>query len=300
MIVVFGSINIDQVYQMQSLPAPGETILGDQYMQVPGGKGANQALAARRAGADVTMIGAVGDDVNAGAAVSLMLEDGVELSALKRTIRPTGCASIWVDQNAENSIVVVSGANNDATADQVSDDVLESAAYLLLQMEVPSSENWTLISRAKKFGVKSILNLAPAGLIPESVLHDLDYLVVNEGEAAAIARQHGLDTLSSDELVVELASRYDLCVILTLGASGVVAAEEGWLTRVPAMKITPVDTTAAGDCFIGVFAAALSDGKNLHDALQAATAGAGLTCSVAGAQSSLPNKDKIEKALKEL
>ncbi|MEP3246574.1 MAG: ribokinase [Sneathiella sp.] len=300
MIVVFGSINIDQVYQMKALPRPGETVLGSSYIQVPGGKGGNQALTARRAGANVKMVGAVGQDANADPALSLLQSDGVDLDAILRTGSPTGCASIWVDQKAENSIVVVSGANKEARADQLKPFVLEGARYLLLQMEVSAQENWKAIKAAKAAGVKSILNLAPIGNIPEAVLKDLDYLVVNEVEAEAIASQLGLTKLTQDELVVEIAGRYDLCCVLTLGSQGVIAAEEGWIIRVKAMPVKPVDTTAAGDSFIGGFAAALSEGKSLEDALKFGTATAGLTCTVAGAQSSLPQRPEIENALKAL
>lgn len=300
MIVVFGSINIDQVYQMKALPEPGETVLGNSYLQVPGGKGANQALAARRAGAQVKMVGCVGRDPNAQPALSLMSVDGVVLDAIQPVASPTGCASIWVDDKAENSIVVVSGANMDVKSEQLTDAVLDEARYLLLQMEVPGQENWKVIRRAKKKGVKTLLNLAPVDSIPADVLKDLDYLIVNEVEAAAVAREHGFDDLSGDELVEKLSSEFDLCCILTLGSEGVVAAEEGWVVRVPAMPIKPVDTTAAGDSFIGGLAAALVEGKSLNDALQFATATAALTCQTAGAQSSLPYREKIEEMLSSL
>ncbi len=300
MIVVFGSINIDQVYQMQTHPKPGETVLGTGYIQVPGGKGANQALAARRAGSDVVMVGAVGEDANADPALSLMQADQVDLSLVERTTNPTGCASIWVDEKAENSIVVVSGANGDAKAKQITSATLKKADYLLLQMEVDAEENWKAVKAAKKAGVKSILNLAPAGDVPETVLKDLDYLIVNEVEADAVARQHELDDLSGDELVAEIARRFDLCCVLTLGSQGVIAAEDGWVIRVPAIPVKPVDTTAAGDSFIGGFAAALSEGKSLQDALQFGAATGGLACTVAGAQTSLPYRDKIDEVLKSL
>lgn len=300
MIVVFGSINIDQVYQMADLPKPGETVHGSGYLQIPGGKGANQALAARRAGASVAMIGRVGEDVNAAPALSLMKTDNVDLSDVSVTDSPTGCAAIWVDANAENSIVVVAGANANLKAEQVSDQLLKEAQYLLLQMEVPADENWKLISRAKNLSVKTILNLAPVSYIPEQALQELDFLVVNEIEAAAVARQYGLAGLSGDELAINLSTRFHLTCVLTLGAAGVVAAHEGIVVRNTSLKITPVDTTAAGDSFIGGFAAALAEGHRLEDALQFGTVTAGLACTVAGAQSSLPYRREIDEMLQSL
>jgi len=300
MIVVFGSINIDQVYQMADLPKPGETVHGSDYLQVPGGKGANQALAARRAGASVQMAGCVGDDVNAEPALSLMKADQVVLSAVEFADSPTGCAAIWVDREAENSIVVVAGANAHVKADLVTDKMLNDARYLLLQMEVPAEENWTLLARAKDMGVKTVLNLAPVSAIPEKALKDLDYLVVNEIEAAAVAKQYNLSGVSGEELAQTLASTFNLTCVLTMGGAGVIAATNEKVFQNDSIDIKPVDTTAAGDSFIGGFAAALSEGRGLEDALQFATVTAGLACTVAGAQSSIPYRDKIDAILQSL
>ena len=300
MIVVFGSINIDQVYQMQALPKAGETIHGSGYAQVPGGKGANQALAARRAGADVMMIGCVGEDANAEPALSLMREGGVNLDPVVSGNEPTGCASIWVDGAGENSIVVVAGANELAKADQVTDSLLQKADFLLMQMEVPAIENWTLIRRAKSAKAKTMLNLAPVFDIPADILHDLDYLIVNEGEALALAKQLELNNLEGKQLALELAAKFDLCCVLTLGGQGAIAVQSGQMVEATAMNITPVDTTAAGDSFIGGFAMALTEGRDLGGALQFATVTAGLTCQKAGAQTSLPDRDAINSAYRRL
>ncbi|MEH6403391.1 MAG: ribokinase [Sneathiella sp.] len=300
MIVVFGSINIDQVYQMTDLPKPGETVHGSGYLQVPGGKGANQALAARRAGASVVMVGSVGDDVNAEPALSLMKADKVDLSALNVGSNPTGCAAIWVDGEAENSIVVVAGANADLKADLVTDNMLQDAHYLLLQMEVPAEENWALLARARAAGTKTMLNLAPVSSIPEHALQDLDYLVVNEVEATALAKQYNLAGVSGAELAQTLASTFNLTCVLTLGGAGVIAAANGQMVQNDSLKIKPVDTTAAGDSFIGGFAAALSEDRSLEEALKFATVTAGLACTVAGAQSSIPYREKIDAVLQSL
>ncbi|MEH6474147.1 MAG: ribokinase [Sneathiella sp.] len=288
MIIVFGSINIDQVYQVGKLPAPGETVLGSGYTQVPGGKGANQALAARRSGAEVAMVGCVGGDANGDLALALMKNDGVSLDHISKCSLPTGCASIWVDGQGENSIVVYSGANEQARAEQVSLDQLASCGLLLLQMEVNAAENWKLLEIAKRQNVPTLLNVAPVGSVPTSALHNLDYLVVNEIEAAELARQHHLDPKDEEALALMFAEKFDLCCLLTLGARGVLAANGGQITRVAAMDITPVDTTAAGDSFIGGFAAAISKGNSLENALEYATKVAALTCTRLGAQSSIP------------
>ncbi|OUR80182.1 hypothetical protein A9Q83_01785 [Alphaproteobacteria bacterium 46_93_T64] len=293
MITVFGSINIDQVYHMNAHPAPGETTLGNGYAQVPGGKGANQAVAARRAGAEVKMVGCVGADTNADPALALMRADKIETSDITKSELPTGCASIWVDGNGENSIVVYSGANTSVSADQVSDKQLGQSDYLLLQMEVPAEENWKLLARAKDVKCKTVLNLAPIGDIPESALRNLDYLIVNELEAAALADQHQLDQTDEIELASILAKKFDLCCVLTLGGRGVVAVDGANIIKLPALDVSVVDTTAAGDSFIGGFAAALSEGKSLEKSLQFATVVAGLACTKLGAQSSIPYRDEV-------
>jgi len=293
MIVVFGSINIDQVYQMTALPVGGETVLADGYIQVPGGKGANQALAARRAGADVHMAGCVGADANADPALALLRNDGVGLDAVVATDRPTGCASIWVAADAENSIVVSSGANKAAISEQVPQDFLNKKDILLLQMEIPAQENWRLLARARAEGMTTLLNLAPASDLPKSALHDLDYLIVNEGEAARVAAQYGLQHLKPVDLAARLSADYDLCCVLTLGPSGAVAVKDGDLLSVDAFAVEAVDTTAAGDSFIGAFAAALDDGSSLHTALEYASATAALACMGMGAQSSIPYQKSV-------
>ncbi|GLQ06650.1 ribokinase [Sneathiella chinensis] len=297
MIVVFGSINIDQVYQMASLPEPGETVLGTAYFQVPGGKGANQALAARRAGAPVTMIGCVGRDANAEPALHLMREGGVNLDHVVEDSAPTGSASIWVDRQGENSIVVCAGANGSLAAEHVPDAVLKKNGLLLLQMETDPEENWKLLTRAKARGMKTLLNLAPAGEVPKTALSAVDYLIINEGEGRALTTQYDLGDKQGAALAVSLSDRFNLCCILTLGGKGVVAARDGDVMAQPALEVTPVDTTAAGDSFIGGFAAALWEGRDLRSALRFATATAGLACTVAGAQSSLPERADIDRVL---
>src|ERR1700730_4405059 len=209
MILVFGSINIDLLVPLPDLPRPGETVLGGDYRLLPGGKGANQALAARRAGAAVTMAGAVGNDGFAGAALELLKRDGVDLGLVRRVMRPTGCAAIMVGAAGENLIAVASGANAEVVAQAVPDDLLGPGTVVLCQMEVPVAETATLIRRATARGALSILNLAPAMPIDPNLLGDLDFLVANEAEAA---------TLGDDP--AHIARRLREGMIVTRGAAG--------------------------------------------------------------------------------
>ncbi|WP_025899504.1 ribokinase [Sneathiella glossodoripedis] len=288
MITVFGSINLDQVYQVTRLPKAGETLSGNAYMQVPGGKGANQALAARRSGAEVTMLGCVGRDANADLALSLLTKDGVDLTYLQISEGPTGCASVWVGADGENSIVVFAGANAELNATKVPKEVIEKSDFLLLQMEVPSAENSQILKIAKKCGVTTLLNLAPVAPVSEDMLHDLNYLVLNEIEASFLAKQLGQQAIDMDQLLAYFSDTYDLCCVITLGGDGVKAQNAGERFYVPADTVEVVDTTAAGDSFIGGFCAALERGEALQDALKSATAIAGLSCTRAGAQTSIP------------
>jgi ribokinase len=296
-ILVFGSINIDQVYQVHRHPAPGETLMGTGYLQVPGGKGGNQALAARRAGAEVKMIGTVGSDGNASDALSLLRQDGVDLSDVSQSDLPTGSASIWVDEAGENSIIVNSGANTALKADQVTKETLQNATYILLQMESPLPEICAVIEKAHENGVVTILNIAPYQTVPEATLKLLDFLIVNEVEAASLAGDYGIEANSEEVLAHKISEDFGLGCILTLGSRGVVAVkgERVYKSNTPLVHV--VDTTAAGDCFAGCFAAALDSGDNFNSALHFATFAASLACASVGAQSSLPFKSDVKKSM---
>ena len=301
MIVVFGSVNIDIEMRVGRLPRPGETLLSGDYLMTPGGKGANQALAAARAGDQVRLIGMVGNDNFGTFALDLLNEQGVDVSGVgEAEDEHTGCATIWVDDSGENSIVVGAGANLRARADQVPDALLTDKTLLMMQMEVTPAENWTLVKRAKARGARIILNVAPAGMVPDEVLRSVDFLVVNELEGQTVAAEVGLDVEQATRVPRALASRNGLTCILTLGGAGLLCfgPEGGW--SVPGLPISPVDTTAAGDAFVGNLAVALDNGVAIDEALRWASVGAGLSCTREGAQSAMPHGDEIRAQLDKL
>ena len=289
MIVVFGSINLDLIFPVPHIPAPGETVLGPATHIEPGGKGANQAVAAARDGAQVVMAGAVGRDALATDALVMLRQAGVDLTRVAETPTSTGCAAISVDPAGNNAIAVGSGANLLARAEQIEDALLTPASTLVLQMEVPSEQTARLIHRAKARGARIILNLAPASALPLEALKAIDVLVVNETEAAWLA-----DKLECIATAAALHAAFGIDVVRTLGGEGLEAASQGGAWRIPARSITPVDTTAAGDCFVGVLAAALDRGSPFNDALLRATAAAALCCTRAGSQGSIPWAAEID------
>ena len=290
MIVVFGSINVDLIVPVPHLPRPGETVLGSNYALLPGGKGANQALAARRAGADVVLAGAVGGDPFADVALGLLRRANVDTRLVRVVEQPTGCAAIMVSSEAENMIAVAPGANSSTRSDQVPDELLGAGTTLVTQMEVPPSETALLIRRQRARGGYSLLNLAPALPVDAALLEEIDLVVANEGEAAA--------TGSSPE---RLAERLRHGLVVTRGAAGAVALlRDGTRIEVPALAIEPIDTTGAGDTFVGVLAAAVDLGAPLETGLRRASAAAGLACLARGAQTAMPDSLAITAAIDRL
>lgn len=292
MIVVFGSINIDLVTRVPAIPAPGETVLGRSYALVPGGKGANQALAARRAGAEVALAGAVGHDDFARAALALLEADGVDLARVERVAAPTGAAFIAVDEQGENAIVVASGANAFARAAALDGSTLGAVDTLLLQRETPENETLAAARFARARGARVILNLAPAGALAPQWLDVLDMLIVNEHEAVTVGRALGLD--GDAEAVARALDARGVATLATLGAAGAVIWSGGARFAAPAPKVEVVDTTGAGDCFVGAFAAALDRGLPVGEALAQGVAAGALACTREGAQTSLPRRAEIE------
>ena len=290
MILVFGSINVDVVVPVPHLPAAGETVLGGDFSLLPGGKGANQAAAARRAGAEVVMAGAVGSDSFARVALGGLERAGVETGLVHVAERPTGCALIMVGQSGENLIAVASGANRAVCAEQVPDDWLGPRTLVLAQGEIPFAETEKLMRRARARGGSCVLNLAPAFALDPALLPELDLLVANEGESARLGWPPR-----------EAARRLRLGLVITRGAAGAEAhLADGSVLAVPALPVNAVDTTGAGDTFVGVLAAGLDAGLPFALALRRASAAAGLACLAPGAQAAMPDQEAIDEALARL
>jgi ribokinase len=296
-VVVFGSINVDLVTHVARFPRPGETLAAQSFAVYAGGKGANQALAAALAGATVQLYGAVGRDAFADVALELLGAAGVELTGVARVAEPTGCATILVDAEAENSIVIAAGANARAEPEAVSDAVLGAATTLVLQQEVPEAANAALVARARCRGARIILNAAPARAVPLDVLRQLDALVVNESEAAAMAMLYRWPMEPIDFAAAAAALSPRLSVVVTLGGKGAVACHAGERLSAAAPEIRVVDTTGAGDAFVGALAAALDRRANLRAALARAIAAGTLACTMNGAQPSLPDSAAIDGLL---
>src|SRR2546430_7943498 len=258
MVIVFGSINLDLVTRVARFPAPGETIGAESFATHPGGKGANQALAAARAGASVRLYGAVGTDAFADTALALLTVGGVDLEGVKRAAAQTGTATILVDADGENCIAVAAGANALADPQAVPDGVLTSGTVLVLQHEVPDQANAVLIARAHRAGARIVLNAAPVRPLSIELLLQIDVLIVNALEAAALAAQHGWPATAQAfaEAAIAVAAP-NFAVIVTLGKEGALAASRAGAVRVRARGVEVVDTTGAGDAFVGVFAAAI-------------------------------------------
>ncbi|GHB30800.1 ribokinase [Streptomyces viridiviolaceus] len=289
-IVVLGSTNMDLVAYVEKAPQRGETVTGREFRTVPGGKGANQAIAAARAGATVSMIGAVGNDAFGSRLRATLEHSGVNTDHLRTTEGPSGTAHIVVDAEGGNSIVVVPGAN--ATVDRVlprDEGCIASADSLLLQLETPLSAVLAGARTARAHGVRTILTPAPAQPLPPELLAATDLLVPNEHEAAALT---GLT--DPREAAAALLERVPE-VVVTLGAAGSLYAARGAepLT-VPAPRVTAVDSTGAGDTFVGALAVALGEARPVREALSWAATAAALSVQRAGASASMPYRPEIE------
>ncbi|AYG57915.1 ribokinase [Rhizobium jaguaris] len=290
MITIFGSINMDLIATTDRLPKPGETVAGDGFSTAAGGKGANQALAARRAGSTVRLTGAVGSDGFAEPALALLDAAGTDLSTVSHVSEPTGTALILVGGDGENMIAVVPGANGTMTAKDATAavDALSPNDTLVLQFEIPVAAVETALAAAKAKGVRTILNLAP--LIPEAArLGRLaDIVIANETEFERLAGQENMSSSDREAALVRLHAETGQTLIVTLGGDGVVAIRNGELSRAKGLVIEPVDTVGAGDTFCGYLAASLDQGLDFHAALRRAAVAGSLACLKPGAQPSIP------------
>lgn len=302
MVVVFGSINVDLVMRVPNHPVPGETVLADALEISPGGKGANQAIAAARMGAAVQMCGAVGDDAYGIEMRSNLARNGVDVSNVREIPGSvTGCATITVSRSGENSICVAAGANWEVRAETVPEGVLGPDSIIVTQMEVPPAENWALLSRAKARGARTLLNLAPAvsldDALVDAVARYVDFLVVNETEAAKLLQALGMLPRGAEADARALAGRLNVTAIVTLGAEGACAESEGRILRAASLPVPATDTTGAGDCFVGVLADRLQRGEEFEHALTLACAAGALACTKPGAQSAMPDANALRAAL---
>lgn len=300
MITIVGSINLDLIARVERLPSPGETVLGDHFSTAPGGKGANQALAARRAGGIVRIIGAVGKDAFAGEALALLREAGVDLALVKELPVPTGIASIFVGSDAENVIAVVPGANDKVLAGDVAAAQFSEGEFILLQQEIPLATLEAALKAAREAGAVSVLNAAPFQAATALLLAQADYLVTNETEFDLYADALNLEGADREERVRSFVKVTGRTVVVTLGGDGVIAATPDRFIRVASLKIVPVDTVGAGDTFCGYLAAGLGQGMALQAALHRAAVAGALACLKPGAQPSIPMLDDVEKALKQV
>jgi ribokinase len=295
-ILVIGSSNTDMVIKTAKLPAPGETILGGFFLLNPGGKGANQAVAAARLGGKVTFIAKRGNDLFGNQAMGLFMREGIDTQYIvKDPELPSGVALITVDSAGENSIVVAPGANGNLLQEDIPMKVFESGKFgiLLLQLEIPMSTVEYSASHAARNNIKVILNPAPAQKLSDSLLKDIWLLIPNETEAEALSGIRVKDISSSEEAALKLQNKGVKNIIITMGEEGAFVKSESFTGLIPGVKVTAVDTTAAGDIFNGAIAVALSEGKELKDAVNFANKAASISVTRLGAQASAPYRHEI-------
>ena len=293
-IVVVGSINMDLVVRAPRHPLPGETILGSDFRTFPGGKGANQAVAAARLGGDVTMIGRVGSDEFGDTLRGTLEKDNVDTSYVLRTEGvSSGVALITVSDAGQNNIVVVPGSNGKLSPADIhgSREAIEGAQVVLLQLEIPLDTVEEAVRTAKQAGATVILNPAPAQALPADLLAQVDILTPNESELSLLT---GTDAVDFEEARRKLGMK---SLIVTLGSNGVQVIEPRGTRHIAAHAVKAVDTTAAGDAFVGALAVALTQGMDLFEAAEWGNAAAAISVTRAGAQPSLPTRAEVEAIL---
>ena len=297
MLTVFGSINVDLTFRLPHLPLVGETVLTSTWTQAVGGKGANQAMAAARDGARVAFVGCVGTDSYGERARQALLELGIDVNGLQTLPGSSGLAAVWIDGEGRNQIAVASGANEALKAEALHRQAISAGSYLVLQMETPIGEVEAAIAYAQRRNAKIILNLAPALPLSSAVLKQVHILVLNEHEATMLSKMLQLPHAEPANLAAGLARELGNTVIITLGAEGAIGAQGDMLCRVAALPVTAIDTTGAGDCFVGVLASALMRGVTVPTAMRRAAAAASLACTTIGAMPSFPGRESIDAAL---
>jgi len=295
-ILVLGSSNTDMIIKLDRIPRPGETILGGAFVTAAGGKGANQAVGAARAGGQVTFIARVGQDMFGKQAIAGFVRDGINVKYVFRDkTNPSGVALIFVAKDGENSIAVAGGANAKLSPADVrkAKAAFAGASVLVMQLETSLETVQVAADLATKAGVRVILNPAPAQPLPDSLLKRVSILTPNETEAELLTGSTGEDAAT------KLRARGVATVILTLGARGALIADASGTRLVPGFKVKAVDTTAAGDIFNGSLAVALAEGKSLEEAVRFANAAAAISVTRLGAQPSAPTRREIERFLRQ-
>ncbi|KRP68975.1 ribokinase [Pseudomonas veronii] len=296
-VVVVGSLNMDLVTRASRLPRAGETLIGQSFSTVPGGKGANQAVASARLGAEVAMIGCVGSDAYGVQLRDALLVEGIDCQAVSRVDGSSGVALIVVDDSSQNAIVIVAGSNGELTPAslQAADAVLQAADVIVCQLEVPLETVGYALKRGRELGKTVILNPAPASSpLPAQWYASIDYLIPNESEATALSGVT-VDSLDSAKLAAaQLIKAGAAKVIITLGAQGALFSDGNRVEHLAAPNVKAVDTTAAGDTFVGGFAAALAHGKSEAEAIRFGQVAAALSVTRAGAQPSIPTLHDVQ------
>ncbi len=299
-IVVVGSSNTDLVIRLDRLPRPGETLLGGEFMTAAGGKGANQAVGAARAGGEVAFVGRMGRDSFGDQAVAALARDGIDVEYVARDGRAaSGAALIFVARGGGNMIAVAAGANGRLSAADVrrARGTFEDAAVLILQLETPLETVEAAVALATQTGTRVILNPAPARPLPDRLLARVSILTPNESEAGLLTGIKVTSDATAARAADRLRSRGVPIVIVTLGARGAFVAGGGFRQRIPGFAVKAVDTTAAGDVFNGVLAVALAEGRPLDSAIRFANAAAALSVTRPGAQPSAPTRREIDRFL---
>ncbi len=299
-IVVIGSSNTDMIIRLEHIPKPGETVLGGQFLMFAGGKGANQAVAAARAGGDVTFVARVGQDMFGERAVAGFVQDGINVQYVTRDkTAPSGVAFIFVAKDGENSIAVAGGSNGRLSAAEVkkAKRVIAGASAILMQLETPMETVQAAAEIAARAGVPVILNPAPARVLADELLQLVSILTPNETEAELLTGIAITDEATAARAAEKLRARGVKTVIITLGARGAFVATGTTRELLPGFKVRAVDTTGAGDVFNGALAAALGEKRPLLDAVRFANAAAAISVTRLGAQPSAPKRKEIEALL---
>ncbi|WP_217519435.1 ribokinase [Vibrio metschnikovii] len=299
-LVVLGSVNADHVLQVPTFPRPGETLHGRNYQVIPGGKGANQAVAAARLKADIGFIACVGDDAFGIESCERFKLDGMDIRGVKvQADCPTGIAMIQVSDHGENSICLSAEANDRLTAEAIEDDLpsIRAASYLLMQLETPIDGIIKAAQVAKQAKTNVVLNPAPARKLPSSLLSCVDVITPNETEAQVLTGITVTDDASAQQAATVLHQQGIEIVIITLGAKGVWLSENGRGQLIPGFRVSATDTTAAGDTFNGAFVTGLLENMPLESAIKFAHAAAAISVTRFGAQTSIPTRQEVDEFL---